>query len=180
MKKTFYLFLCTLLAATTVMAQESSKVNLSLSNNVDKRPLYERLLFEVSAGAAMKQHDHQLMLADMRLGYRFTKNLHAFALFGGDMALHSGDAKTYIKGNHLGVGAGYTIFDGKGSWDFRGSWSHSVGNVDWKQNVWDASIQWAPRTTFSPTFSLGFRHINSQIPGMPNFNVIYGTLGIRF
>lgn len=187
MKKIVFVVLTALTVSAIADAQSQKEVgyaaDMSLTPGIDKRPLFEKLLVEGAVGASTSHHDTRIADISLRIGYRFTPRFHAYALAGADLALcKGGDTRTWNTSNHFGVGLGYTLYNnsGRNNWDMRASWAHSIGNTSWKQSQYDASIMYSPRRTGSATFSLGFKHVQSHTSGMPNLNLVYGSIGFRF
>ena len=114
----------------------------------------------------------------------YAEQVAANAVLGGVATelCKNGGTRTWNSSNHFGAGLGYTLYNnsGRNNWDVRASWAHSIGNTSWKQSQYDASIMYSPRRTGSATFSLGFKHVQSHTSGMPNLNLVYGSIGFRF
>ncbi len=137
---------------------------------------------EINMTGSYAYHNIKEIGINENLGYEFVPNLQALAHYESTVGLYDDDnTKTHFSSNALGGGLAYKFMkstDG-GSVDARFIVAQTIGGCDWKKTVYDAGIQWKMRGGLSPTMSLGFRHENSHTTGIPNMNIIYGSIGIR-
>ena len=178
MKKTI-VSLCMLAIATVCAAQETS------GNNT-----FNKVFIEAEIEAGTKCHNITPLGYGMNVGYEITNRFMAFAKIESLTGLYEkDDVRTYNQANLLGGGLGFRLLKGdtegpiweKGMMrDLRAGVTTSVGNCTWKQTDYDACIKLALGSCkVKPTFSLGYRHINSYSNGMPDLDLFFATLGIR-
>lgn len=169
MKKIKLLFL-SLLCTASLFAQNSQSSTRFL----------DKVFVEGNVLGTFEQHDITTFGLHMNVVCDVLPKFRVFAtLEGGTSLIDKGDLKTYKGTSALGGGLGYSLFrDPKGGIvDLRAMIGTSVGNVDWKQTVYGIGFQWKVLKGVSPILGLGFRHVNSRTPSMPNMNVVYGTIG---
>ncbi len=141
--------------------------------------------FSVSLEAlsSYKQHDIREIGARCEVGYEFVPRVTVFARYENSIGIYkNGDARTHFSNNALGGGLEYKFakVNNTGYVGLKLAVLGSVGSNDWKKTIYDANISWKMRDGISPLLSLGFRHENSSTIGIPNMNVVYGSIGICF
>lgn len=176
MKKIFSLFLL-VLSVLPIKAQEEKKT----SSFMDK------CLVEVGVNGGFKNKGYAPLTMNVNFGYHFVPRLYAFAKVEGMLHLYDKDGtKTYLRSQDLGGGLGVVLTNPKvnsDAVDLRVSLTNSIGNADWKHTAYDVNVIWYVRHAHkrcTPYLGVGFKHINSHSAGIPNYNGVYVTAGIKF
>lgn len=171
MKKTF-LFIMAL--SMTISSFGQNKGETTWTNN-----------FSVSLEAlsTYKQHDIRELGARAEIGYEVIPNLTLFARYENSIGIYkSGDARTHFSNNALGGGFEYKFakINNTGHVGLKLAMLGNVGSNDWKKTIYDANVTWKMRDGLSPSLALGFRQEKASTLGIPNMNVVYGSIGICF
>lgn len=175
MKKALFLFLLAFLVLP-MSAQEK-----------EGNSFLDKCVIEVGINGGFKNKGYVPLSLNVNLGYQFAPRFYVFLKEEGMLHLYDKDGtKTYLKSEDLGGGIGVRLTNPKtcsDGVDFRISVTNSIGNADWKHTTYDAQVIWyANHETkrVSPYIGIGFKHINSHTTGIPNYNGVYVTAGIKF
>lgn len=137
----------------------------------------------VEALSSYKQHNIREIGARAELGYKVIPQLTVFARYENSIGLYKKDEnRNHFSNNALGGGLEYDFakINNTGHVGLKLAVLGNVGSNDWKKTVYDANVTWKIKDGISPSLSLGFRHENTTTTGIPNMNVLYGSIGICF
>lgn len=178
MKKVLFLFMLVLLVLP-MSAQEGKEKESS--------SFLDKCLVEVGANAGFKNKGYAPLTLNAALGYHITPRFYAFVKAEGMLHLYDKDGiKTYLRSQDLGGGLGVKLTNPKtcpDGVDLRVAVTNSIGNADWKHTAYDANMIWyANHKTkrVTPYLGVGFKHVKSHTAGIPNYNGVYVTVGIKF
>lgn len=179
-KRISVILFAAIMSCTVVFAQETG-------NSFYQQSLIKRLFLELDVSAVPPYKETRLLSVGGKVGLYVTPQLYAFAMCEGVTGLNDANGvRSYAQTSNLGGGLGFRFLtldkDGKRAkygTDFSvyAQMAASVGNVDWKQTVYEAGVKLKLMKGISPTFGLGFRHTNSHTVGMPNHNGMVATIG---
>lgn len=93
-------------------------------------------------------------------------------------------AKLYLHNIGLAGGLGYTFLKQK-NYQLRvvGKAGSTIGNADWKNNYYDASLRVSPASkdgVLRPILGVGYRYANSHNADFCDHGFVYGTIGFVF
>lgn len=98
--------------------------------------------------------------------------------------LQAGRAKSYLHNIGLAGGLGYTFLKQKKfQLQVVGKAGSTIGNADWKNNYYDASLRVSPVRKdggLRPVLGVGYRYANSHNADFCDHGFVYGTIAFMF
>lgn len=124
---------------------------------------------------------------NVNLGYQITKRFSVRAL--GELSYiipKNGGMKDYNHSYNIGGGVGYVFIPVKDPdddiYELRASYSTSVSGKDYKNNSYDIGLYWywhRKSYHFAPVVGIGYKFMDFRQKGMPNYNGVFLSIGIR-
>lgn len=95
--------------------------------------------------------------------------------------LNTDDVKTYFSNTGLAGGLAYQfVKNAKSYWQVKAKVGSTIGNADWKNTFYDASVSFAPQIGKSSShgvLSVGYRYAHSRTDAVGHHNFVYLSLG---
>lgn len=166
------------LVPTTLSAQNPDLTSGKFKDNC---------VLAISGTATTKNKGWEDMRLTVDAGYHVLPRLTIFARCENDLHLYDKhDTRTFERGTNLGGGLAFSLTNPVKSpeaLDLQLSVTNSVGNADWKNTTYGASLLFYRNYAqhhVAPFIGLGYQYAVSHSSGITNFSGMTGTIGIRF
>ncbi|WP_459995718.1 hypothetical protein [Prevotella dentasini] len=171
--KKYLVVLMSFFVSLSIYGQDEAKSNNALG----------KFSVEMSPFGSSAQHNIREVGFKTNVSYEFVPRLYVLAHYEESKGLYDGNGvKTHFSSNALGGGLGYTVLGMStgGKVDARLLVAQTIGSKDWKKTLYSVELSWKLREGISPVLGLGFSHAVSHTSGVPNMNMVYGSIGFRF